>query len=68
MKVISHPPGLEILIDGRPTGLTTPADVPDLDPAREVAIGLRAPGKNKVIFQTKMKPTPATPLEVMVTK
>jgi hypothetical protein len=68
MKVISHPPGLEILVDGRPTGLTTPADVPDLDPDREITISFRVAGKTKVIFQAKMKPMPDTPLEVMVTK
>lgn len=42
--VTSRPQGAEILVDGQPTGRTTPAPIPEVDPGTNVGVSVRLAG------------------------
>ncbi|MBU6162481.1 MAG: PEGA domain-containing protein, partial [Myxococcales bacterium] len=42
--VTSRPQGAEILVDGQPTGRTTPAPIPEVDPGTNVSVSVRLAG------------------------
>ena len=42
--VTSRPQGAEILVDGQPTGRTTPAPVPEVEPGTNVSVSVRLDG------------------------
>jgi len=53
VRVESHPPGVEIKLDGAPTARRTPTTFTDLDGARPHMVELDAPGMNPWIKQVR---------------